>query len=68
MKRKAVYLTDTTTWKTIHPPMYVIKCRANDKGVVMNHCPFCGESINERWTKAAPSRDGLAKTTERSGS
>lgn len=31
---------------------YVIRSHGSDNGVVMNFCPFCGRSINKRWTTA----------------
>jgi len=35
----------------VQRPLYITRSHANDCGVVLNFCPFCGRAINKRWTR-----------------
>lgn len=49
---KYVVLTDLRTLE--ENTMYIVRRTARDRGVALNFCPFCGASINERWTRPKP--------------
>lgn len=48
---KALQMYDLRDAQAPPRSMYVVRSRGSDRGVVLNFCPFCGTSINERWTK-----------------
>lgn len=41
----SLFMVNVETGKEL-PALLAYKCAANDKGIVLNFCPFCGVSLN----------------------